>query len=470
MIEHIHFYYCNDLHSHFNQWPNIVHYFKQKKKHHQQTNEQSWIIDIGDHVDRFHPIAEAFKGKANVELLNDAQFDFATIGNNEGITLEHDDLYHLYDKADFQVTCGNLKPTNKQKPFWLKDSISFVTKHQLRVKLIGLTAPFRPFYHPLGWDVESPYDYLSRNIDQLKNDTDILILLSHLGLTDDQNIAEKYPEIDIIIGGHTHHLFKNGELINETLLTAAGKHGKYVGEIHIDWDHSQNKLSNKQAFTVETAYLDQDIATSNTIRKMKEEAHELLGKQIAYLEQQLEVDWFVQTPIIKQLTDKLKEWTKADISMLNAGLLLDHIHKGHVTYGDVHRICPHPINPVTVQLRGIELLEVVRGALDEALMRLELKGFGFRGKVIGKFVFSGIDIDTYVDEQGISHVQHVYYNGKLIDNDRIFTLATADMFTFGKMFPEIARSTTKKFYLPEFMRDLLADSIKNSYDKDNHTD
>ncbi|MGP4040600.1 bifunctional metallophosphatase/5'-nucleotidase [Gracilibacillus sp. D59] len=461
MIEHIHFYYCNDLHSHFEQWPNIVHYFNEKKKQHNQANEQSWMVDIGDHVDRFHPIAEAYNGKANVELLNDAGFDFATIGNNEGITLEHEHLYHLYDQANFQVTCGNLKPVNKAKPFWLQNSISIETKENLKIKIFGLTAPFNAFYHPLGWQVESPYDYLIREINHLKKDADILILLSHLGLSEDQLIAEKYPEIDLIIGGHTHHLLKNGEEVNNTLLTAAGKYGKYVGEVHIEWDHHLDKIVNKHAYTVETEHLSQDKNTVDKLKKISQSAQALLNKPVTFLESSLTVDWFEQTPIIESLTNKLKDWTNADIGMLNAGILLENIEEGYVTYGDIHRICPHPINPCTVKLRGIEILEVVRGAYDESLMHFELKGFGFRGKVLGKFIFSGIDIDTEIDEAGIEHVQHVTFNGQEMEHDKIYTFATADMFTFGKMFPEIARSTTKEFYLPEFMRDLLADALRS---------
>ncbi|WP_018930847.1 bifunctional metallophosphatase/5'-nucleotidase [Gracilibacillus lacisalsi] len=462
MIEHIHFYYCNDLHSHFDQWPNIVDYFNKKKKQHAQVDEQSWRIDIGDHVDRFHPIAEAYNGKANVELLNAAGFDIATIGNNEGITLEHEHLYHLYDQANFQVTCGNLIPVNKEKPTWLQNSITIKSKENLTIKLFGLTAPFNAFYHPLGWHVESPYDYLAREMKELREDADILILLSHLGFTEDQLIAERYPEIDLIIGGHTHHILKNGEEVNNVLLTAAGKHGKYVGEVHIDWDHHLKKIVDKQAYTVETEYLSQDQDTVHRLAKLNDAAQELLNKPVTYIENSLTVDWFEQTPIIELLTAKLKDWTNADISMLNAGLLLENIAEGYVTYGDIHRICPHPINPCTVKLRGIEVLEVVRGAYDEALMHFELKGFGFRGKVLGKFVFSGIDIDTEIDEGGIEHVQHVHLNGSEIEHNKIYTFATADMFTFGRMFPEIARSTTKKFYLPEFMRDLLADALRSS--------
>src|SRR5699024_4336928 len=108
MKEKIYFYYTNDLHSHFNYWPQIVSFLNDAKSAKEADNESCWIVDIGDHIDRVHPIAEAFMGKANVQLLNEAGYHFATIGNNEGITMDHRDLYHLYDDASFEVVCANL--------------------------------------------------------------------------------------------------------------------------------------------------------------------------------------------------------------------------------------------------------------------------------------------------------------------------------------------------------------------------
>src|SRR5699024_5419025 len=120
MEEKIHFYYTNDLHSHFRYWQQIVRYLKDAKAAKSAANESCWIVDTGDHVDRVHPIGEAFMGKANVELLNDAGYDVATIGNNEGITMGHDDLHQLYDDAAFDVVCANLHSKKDEKPVWLR--------------------------------------------------------------------------------------------------------------------------------------------------------------------------------------------------------------------------------------------------------------------------------------------------------------------------------------------------------------
>src|SRR5690625_7766306 len=97
---------------------------------------------------------------------------------------------------------------------------------------------------------------------------------------------------------------------------------------------------------------------------------------------------------MQALTDTLKDWTDADVAMLNSGLLLESFAPGEITYQDIHRICPHPINPCVVEVNGDELLEVIRASFTKELMELELKGFGFLGVVIGRMVFSGLEIVT----------------------------------------------------------------------------
>src|SRR5690625_2165241 len=169
MDEHIHFYYTNDLHSYFKHWPQVVTFLKKKKQESAERNESAWTVDIGDHMDRVHPITEATMGKANVNLLNEAGYDFITIGNNEGITLAHEDLYHLYDNATFEVICSNLQCTLSKNPPWLLSSKVLTSKQGVKIGIIGLTARFNPYYHLLGWNVESVHKVIERELDALLN-------------------------------------------------------------------------------------------------------------------------------------------------------------------------------------------------------------------------------------------------------------------------------------------------------------
>src|SRR5690625_2330350 len=147
MKEKIHLFYTNDLHSQFEHWPRVATYLKEEKNKKQTENKSCWIVDIGDHIDRVNLIAEAFMGKANVTLMNELEYDIATIGNNEGITMAHEDLYALYDDAHFQVVCTNLQSRRHHNPDWLHSSIIKTSKHGVNIGILGLTAPFNAFYN-----------------------------------------------------------------------------------------------------------------------------------------------------------------------------------------------------------------------------------------------------------------------------------------------------------------------------------
>ncbi|WP_431804879.1 bifunctional metallophosphatase/5'-nucleotidase [Halobacillus andaensis] len=424
-------------------------------------NETYWLLDNGDHADRFHPITEGLMGQGNVELLNEAGYNFATLGNNEGITLSYDDLYRLYNEAEFKVLCANLRSLKDPQPSWLLPYTIKTTPLGTKVAVIGLTAPFETFYRMLGWEIASPYTVLDKYYKEICNQADIFILLSHLGIHDDEEIARHYPAIDVIIGGHTHHLFQNGEHYGNTLLTAAGKHGTHLGEVLLEWDHTSCGLSKKEAYAVSTENLLKDKKVTDDIDKMREKALKHLQTSVAILKKPLQVAWFKDTLLMRRLTEELREWTKADAAMLNAGVLLDHLNPGRITYEDIHRICPHPMNPCKVEVTGDELLEIIRVGHTKKLTQIRLKGLGFRGEIIGKMIFSGIEIQTVVGSDGEERVRHVTINGSPIDRYKTYTLGTADTFTFGRLFPEIAYSKNKQYYMPELLRDVLAKALKN---------
>lgn len=464
--EKLHFYYTNDLHSKFDNWPQVAGYLKEAKAVKEAKNISCWLFDIGDHMDRVHPISEAFMGKANVELINDVGYDVVTLGNNEGITLAHDDFYHLYDGADFEVVCANLKSLTKDEPDWLQPTVEIESVHGVRIGVIGLTAPFNAFYHLLDWHVDYAFETLDRHIQTLKQSTDIIILLSHLGLNEDRQIAERYADIDVIIGGHTHHLLRTGEEVNNTVLTAAGKNCQFVGEVILTWDHATQTLVAKEAYTTEVSHLAKDLPTAQKIADYHDKADQILGKSVIQVNQPIKVRWFENTKIMEELTHTLRAWTQADCAMLNSGLLLDEFAAGTITYKDVHRICPHPVNPCIVELSGDELLEVIRVSFTKELMELKLQGFGFRGEVIGRMVFSGLDIATDIHENGHEYVTNVLLDGKQLNGSQIYLVAVADIFTFGRLLPEVAKSTRKDYFLPEFMRDLLAHTLQNKFSDD----
>ncbi|SDC45716.1 2',3'-cyclic-nucleotide 2'-phosphodiesterase/5'-or 3'-nucleotidase, 5'-nucleotidase family [Pelagirhabdus alkalitolerans] len=458
MLEQISLFFTSDLHSHFESWPKAVRFLNGKTEEKKKMNQSYFILDNGDHLDRVNPITEATKGKVNVNLLNDANYDVINLGNNEGVTLKQSELMQLYENAQFDVTCANL--SSQHHPEWLKSHTIKQTTSGLTIGFIGLTAPFAPFYEPLGWSVSDPLVELENQLNALPEHVDLVVVLSHLGIDFDEKIADQFEKVDIIIGGHTHHLFQDTHIRNKTLLAAVGKFGRYIGEIQLKYDHSKSRWLMPESIVSDLSEFENDQKTETTLLKAKEEANHYLSHQVTYLSEPLTIDWYEETPLIKSLTKTLRKWTGADISMLNAGILLDGFDAGVVTEADIHRNCPHPINPCVVNVTGREIIEIVRAGMTEEFINLKVKGYGFRGEIMGQLVYDGIELH-FRDQnaEGIS-LDKVTINQQEISNDQVYKLATADMFTFGHLSPQISRAVSKQFFMPEFIRDLLKDTLQ----------
>ncbi|PGS50207.1 bifunctional UDP-sugar hydrolase/5'-nucleotidase [Bacillus sp. AFS041924] len=457
----IRLFHTNDIHSHFETWPMIVGLLKSKRELARLKGEATLTFDIGDFVDRFHPISEATLGKGNVELLNDAKFDAVTIGNNEGITLSKAELLKLYEDANFDVLLGNLTISDEgtssfSKPFEIYE------KNGVKLGVIGLTVAYPVFYETLGWSIKDPFEMLANILPIVRAQSDIVIILSHLGMRDDQRIAEQFSGVDIILGAHTHHLFPNGEYAGETLLCGTGKHGNYLGEVLITLNKETKSIINTEASVTEVHKVPryyQDEAAKILLANLMRLSEEMLSEPVTLLPSNMNVNWFKDSPLPKLLANALRQWTKADASILNSGILLEGLTQGLVTKGDIHRICPHPINPCVVSLTGMELLDVLIRCEDKELTHLKMKGFGFRGKVIGKMVYDGITI-AWRDKKRHFDQESIFINGEMLDLNRIYVIGTLDLFTFGHLIPTIRDAQYKRFFMPEFIRDVLLWALK----------
>lgn len=453
--EKIHIYHTNDVHSHFEKWPRIRKFLKERKSLHEANGEDVFIFDCGDFVDRRHSFTEGTLGKGNVELLNDSEYTAVTIGNNEGLTLPHDALNQLYNDAKFDVLAANLYLSGGTRPSWALPYQIYRTSKGTKIGVTAATAYYRPLYKLLGWELSEPLSELESQIAELQKQVDIIIVLSHLGMHDDEVVAENNPRVDLILGGHTHHVFMNGKKVNYTTLGAAGRYGEYIGYIEAEVDTGPFLWKNYTATLFDTAVLDNPPNAAEYIKDLDEIGKDLLQTEVVTLPEPLNYSWLEQSELPVILCEALYKWCKADCALVNSGLVLSALEKGKVTKYDLHRMLPHPINPCVVELSGTELEEVLLKAEESGLSELEFQGLGFRGVMMGKFVYHEIE---YNKESGSIKIA-----GEPLDRERIYELATLDMFTFGVFLPPIKNARRKIYYLPEFVRDLMEWELKNRY-------
>lgn len=447
MLEKIHIFHTNDLHSHFKYWPRMQSYVKEMRNKLGNIGETSYLFDVGDHLDRSNIYTEATVGKGNVRLLNEAGYDVVTIGNNEGITLSHEELFHLYDNANFDVVVANVYASHGKKPAWMKHYVILTTAMGTKIGVIAATAMFEVYYEELNWHMDDARSTLLRLAHQLREEVDIVVCLSHLGITEDELLADECPEIDVIFGSHTHHVLPEGKVINGVLLTGGGKFGQYTGHLIIEYDKKLRKIVEKKDTLIHNKDLPIVKNEQKVVQFLEDEGNRILDTPVFTTKKAYNKEWFHYSQLSDLFAHAILEKSGADCALFNAGIFLDGLPKGIVTALDLHRIFPHPINLCTIELSVAEMKEIYMQSKNEEWPYIELKGLGFRGVIFGKILTYGFSMNEN---------RQLLINGKLADQNHIYKLVTLDLFTFGYFYPSF-KYAKKQYILPEFLRNIMID-------------
>ncbi|MBB3108301.1 2',3'-cyclic-nucleotide 2'-phosphodiesterase (5'-nucleotidase family) [Paenibacillus phyllosphaerae] len=451
--------HSNDIHSRLENAARMASYIADTRR--QYGAEHVLLLDIGDHMDRMRLETEGSDGDVNIALMNAAGYEAVTVGNNEGLTFTMEQLANAYAlEARFPVICANMKRSGASDlPEWMQPSI-IVDKGGLKIGLIGATAAFSEFYTLLDWEVTEPLAAIRTEVERLRSQVDVIVIMSHLGILLDRKMAESIPGIDLILGGHTHHLLEEPEIIGQTYVCAAGKFGEYIGRVEIAVDPASGRPRYRVA-CVPVAAWELEQSAAEIIEQYHTLASERLSHVVAYLEQPLESRTSHESPLANLLAAGLRSWTDAQIGIVNAGQLLGSLAVGEVTAGQLHALCPSPINPCRMQLSG----SAIRQALEESLLtefkEKPIRGFGFRGLVLGTLAVDGLEIDFDPDAPPYEKITAIHVDGAELDLERNYIVGTIDMFTFGVGYLSIKSGTDIQYYLPEFIRGVLAEQLKD---------
>lgn len=451
--------HTNDIHSHFEKMGAIsamIHEAVDQSSSHGEVV----VFDIGDHMDRMAVETEGTLGGANVDVINLTGYDAITIGNNEGLTFTEDVLTLAYAGVKCPVVCGNLRiQSTGEPPNWL-EPYYIMNKGEIRIGLLGATAPFNAFYELLGLTALDPLETLQDQVAVIREQVDIVILLSHLGLMMDERIAETIEGIDVILGGHTHHVLKEPLIINDTVVCGAGKYGQYVGKVTLKRANGQHRFSlvSGGCCPVNDQLLDEQVTAA--ILRHREQAEIKLSRTIAITDRELPIHWDKESPFANLLAQAVRKFTGAELSIVNAGQLMGPLPEGNITEGMLHFLCPSPINACTMQLKGSDLRKALEQSLLPEYYDLVFKGFGFRGYQMGILCLDGAEV-YYDDSLPAYHkITEIRIQGSLLDEERFYSVGTLDMFTFNIGYESLSLGSELSFRLPEFIRDLVGTELQ----------
>lgn len=194
--------------------------------------EDSLLLDAGDAISAGN-VDVSLTGEPILALMSDLGYDAMTMGNREFHIMEN--LLALkIGNARFPVLCANMKRKQEDAaPLPVQPHIVKRLPNDIRVAVFGVTVPMvtpRMAARAVSaFLFEDPVIAARKEIDTLRGECDLLIALTHIGFREDQRLATLCPEIDLIIGGHSHVLLEEPERGFGVPIVQAGWYAHYAG-------------------------------------------------------------------------------------------------------------------------------------------------------------------------------------------------------------------------------------------------
>ncbi|MDB5085096.1 MAG: hypothetical protein JWN30_1982 [Bacilli bacterium] len=434
----LHFLVTHDVHSQLDSYLNAGVLIHQLRSEWEAAGDQVLVIDLGDHMDRVHPVTEGTLGLANAHLLGKVGYDLWTFGNNEGLTIPTKIWPRLAEAMGSKPLISNMswlhRDAENQFEFDRQRIIDICGK---RIGFLGITANFNEYYNLIGVHLQEPLETVRAGAAALLADgCDLVIVLSHCGLTMDRSLAQSLPGLDVIFGSHSHNVVQQGEWVNDTLICQGGKFARYIVHTALEIDLLA-KGAPRQAATrcnLLEVPAEQDFPSGSS--KFRSElfkvyqqwqalAAEALGQVMGRIETPYPHQVTSPSSLVQWVTHQMRAEEQVDVVILNQGLLNAGLTQLDVTAGDLHAACTAPINMVTVRIPGKGLRQLYAARANPDIVYRRGIGFGFRGEEIGLLVLDGIE-----ELDG-----NVLVNGEALCDDKQYAALIADYLLFSRVFP-----------------------------------
>ena len=328
------------------------------------------------------PISNVFRGQPVMEIMNYLKFDAMTFGNHEfdwGMKV----LGDLKTSANFPFLSANIRDKSDQPVLGVKPYV-VVKRGNLDIAIIGVTTTETPYMtkpvNVADLRFSEPETVLPGIIAEArKNGAKLVVVLSHLGMLADTELAQHVSGIDVIVGGHSHTVAKDPLLVGGTIIVQAGYYGLYLGVLELKVDTETGRVvayTAKQELKAVTAGVQE--ATDKAVEKIVEGYHEKIKVEFAKVVGETGMD-LTRNPSEESImgdvvADSMREAAGTAVALENGGGLRADIPKGKITLEHVYTLLPFDNDIVSMDLSGAQLMEVLEKNADVEKRIMQVSG------------------------------------------------------------------------------------------------
>ena len=391
----------------------------------EMADENVIVLDAGDQY-QGSLMYTTYKGDVEIEFMNAIGFDAMAVGNHE-FDDGDEGLAKLTDGVEFPIVSGNIDVSQSNILADKVDNHTVLDVNGTKVGIVSVLATDTV-------ETSSPSDAVifTDEIESLQADVaalteegvDIIIALTHVGVTKDMEIAEAVEGIDVIVGGHSHTKFSNTEdgamayptMVGDVPVVSAYAYSKYVGNLKVTFDDDGNvtaaegdtilldaSVAEDEAVVARVAELAGPIEEMKT-RIVAESADTIVGDRDVCRVMECSMGNLVADAMLDRVKDQ-----GVEIAIQNGGGLRASIDAGEVTMGEVITVLPFQNTLSTFEVSGAAIVE----ALENGASQME--------EVAGRFAqVAGMSYTVDPAAEVGSRISDVMVGGEPIDLEKVY--------------------------------------------------
>jgi len=339
------------------------------------------VLDAGDFSMGTAVAAACRELGAELQLMAQMGYDATTFGNHE-FDLGPDGLGKAIKQAanagdvpaiivtnsDVSAASDRLTDLQAMAKRGVLQPYRVIERGGLRFGLVGIIGydAFKYSTDPGEIVFGDPIETAKAAVQRLKQEekVDIAIALSHGGVVkrpdgqfgqgEDLNLLEAIPDLDVVIGGHTHSELRKPLLSDNRPVVQAGKYGEHLGELVLSLEHGRVQVESYRLIPVDDQ-IQGDPAIQNRVDRFLQRSGTAAFAPRGYATTQplvvISEDWPMDyadieasTPLANVVSDALRLATGSQVAftangLIRAGLIKGN-HGGVQTVYDVFAIAP----------------------------------------------------------------------------------------------------------------------------------
>lgn len=346
-----------------------------------------------------------------VSLMNQIGFNATAVGNHE---FDVKSLAPLMGYSNFSYICANMFPSPEAGLHIVPSQMFDVDG--IKVGVIGViqvNTMGRPDTHPEnveGIRFTQPENVIGQ-YELLSKEWDATILLSHIGYQGDIEMAQRFPWLDLIIGGHTHTQLTAEEPLHNGVLITQNKN-RLPMCTHITLTVSNGKVTDKKA---EYINLKMFPNKNKLVTAMVDHfSDDPFFKRVVA---QAETPFKIKDQMTYMLCDALLTEGHGDICIMNnGGTRIDSLSAGDITVHDILAMDPFYNEAVFSLVTGEDIMNIITTYSRGSLYHLP--------RVAGILCEAIVDKDD-PNKDRLKSIQLKTLDGKDFDIHRTYRLVTS---------------------------------------------